>query len=127
MGDDCHRTVPGLGLIIRRSLLGRCPNCGIGKLFASYLKPVARCAACHEPYGHIRSDDAAPWLAILVVGHITVPIILATETHTNWPMWLSMTVWPLLVCALTLAILPRVKGLLIGILWFTGAPGSERD
>ncbi len=127
MGESFQRTAPGLGLILRRSFVGRCPNCGVGKLFASYLKPVGHCSASGEPYGHIRSDDAAPWLTILVVGHISVSIILETEIHADWPMWVSMTVWPLLVCALTLVLLPRLKGMLIGILWFTGAPGSERD
>jgi uncharacterized protein (DUF983 family) len=111
---------------MRRTLLGRCPKCGIGQLFVSYLKPVACCAACGEPYGHIRSDDAAPWLTILVVGHVAVPIILAFETWTSWPLWISMTVWPLLALVLALALLPRAKGLLMGVLWFTGAPGSER-
>ena len=116
----------GLGVVMGRTLLGRCPKCGKGRLFVSYLKPVACCAACGEPYGHIRSDDAAPWLTILVVGHVAVPIILSVETHTTWPTWVSMTVWPLFAVVLTLTFLPRAKGLLMGVLWFTGAPGSER-
>src|SRR3546814_6511493 len=86
---------PGLGLAIRRALMGRCPNCGQVKLLASYLKPVARCAICGEAYGHIRSDDAAPWLTILAVGIFGVPAILAVESHTTWPTWASSVVWPL--------------------------------
>ena len=86
-----------------------------------------QCAACHEPFGHVRSDDAAPWLSILVVGHITLPIILLVERHTLWPLWATMTVWPVFTLGLTLAILPRAKGLLLSIIWATGAPGSERE
>lgn len=118
---------PRLGVLLRRGLLGRCPNCGSGGLFASYLKPVEHCTACSEPYGHIRSDDAAPWLTILVVGHLAVPIILAVESRTHWPTWVSLAVWLPFVFALTLAFLPRMKGLLMAVLWFTRAPGSERD
>jgi uncharacterized protein (DUF983 family) len=96
-------------------------------LFASYLKPVDRCAVCGEAYGHIRSDDAAPWLTILVVGHVAVPTVLVVGTHTVWPTWVHMIVWPLFALALTLAFLPRAKGLLVGIIWFTRGPGSELD
>lgn len=118
---------PRIGTVISRALLGRCPNCGRGKLFASYLKQVDRCPVCGEHYGHIRSDDAAPWLTILVVGHLLVPMIFAVERRASWPNWLSMTVWPLMALALTLAILPRAKAVFLSIIWATRAPGSERE
>ncbi|MGF1629318.1 MAG: DUF983 domain-containing protein [Kiloniellaceae bacterium] len=126
--DELHDAVrPGLGEAIWRGLRGRCPSCGEGRLFASYLKQAAACAVCHEPLGHLRSDDAAPWLTILVVGHIAVPVILAVERYSQWPTWLAMTVWPLFALALTLLVLPRAKGLLLSVIWVTRAPGSERD
>ena len=119
-----HETL-GLGTILRRGLLGRCPNCGQGKLFALYLKQVSECAACGESYGKIRSDDAAPWMTILVVGHIIVPTMFSFERDTAWPEWVSMTVWPALAVLLALLILPRAKGVCLSIIWKTGAPGSE--
>jgi uncharacterized protein (DUF983 family) len=118
---------PPLGVSIRRALVGRCPNCGQGKLFVSYLKQVDRCAVCGEEFGHIRSDDAAPWLTILVVGHIAVPIALAVESRTSLPNWVSMTIWPLLAACMALVVLPRAKGLLLSVIWRTRSPGSERD
>lgn len=121
------RARPGVGEALWRGLRGYCPACGQGKLFASFLKQVDRCPACHEPLGHLRSDDAAPWLTILVVGHIAVPVILAVERYSPWPTWLAMTVWPLFALALTLVVLPRAKGALLSIIWATRAPGSERD
>src|SRR3546814_3047339 len=75
---------PGVGGAIWRGLRGRCPSCGEAKLFARFLKQVARCTLCEEPLGHLRSDDAAPWLTILVVGHIVVPLMLSrSEEHTS--------------------------------------------
>jgi uncharacterized protein (DUF983 family) len=118
---------PGVGEAIWRGLRGRCPACGQAKLFARFLRQVASCPACHEPLGHLRSDDAAPWLTILVVGHIAVPVMLAVERHSPWPIWLAMTVWPLFALGLTLAVLPRAKGVLLSIIWATRAPGSEHD
>ena len=115
----------GLGVVVGRALSGRCPNCGRGKLFASYLKQVDHCAECGEAYGHIRSDDGAPWLSILVVGHIAVPTIFFAEKHTSWPDWVSMTVWPAFAVALALVILPRAKAVFLSIIWRTRAAGSE--
>lgn len=123
--DDVIR--PPLGTAMWRGLRGLCPTCGEGRLFARYLRQVESCAACDEPLGHIRSDDAAPWLTILVVGHIAVPVILSVERYSQWPTWLAMTVWPLFALGLTLVVLPRAKGLLVSIIWATRAPGSERD
>ena len=118
---------PGLWLSLRRGLFGRCPNCGEGRLLAGYLKQVEACAACGEAFGHIRSDDAAPWLTILVVGHVTVPIALAVETSTDWPDWVSKTLWPGVALLLALLVLPRARSLFIAMIWATRAPGSERD
>lgn len=122
-----HLVRPPLGAAMWRGLRGRCPGCGEGRLFARYLRQVESCGVCREPLGHIRSDDAAPWLTILVVGHIAVPVILLVEQHSQWPTWLAMTVWPLFALGLSLAVLPRAKGLLVSIIWATRAPGSERD
>ncbi len=77
------RARPGLGIAIRRALLRRCLNCGEAGLSASYLKQVERCAVCGERYGHLRSDDAAPRLTILVVGRIVMPLLLAVETRVS--------------------------------------------
>ena len=118
---------PPLGVAMRRGLFGRCPNCGRARLFASYLKQIERCPACGEHYRHIRSDDAAPWLTVLVVGHLLVPIILTVEPYVTWPSWVSMTLWPALALGLALLVLPRAKGFLMSVIWATRSPGSERD
>lgn len=116
---------PGLGTALMRALRGRCPNCGQGRLMRSYLKPVEACLSCNEAYGHIRSDDAAPWLTIMIVGHIVVPTVLMVEQNTSWPAWVAMTAWPAIAFALALLVLPRAKTLFLGLIWATRAPGSE--
>ena len=102
-----------------------CPRCGRGALFRSYLKQVDACAICHEAYAHIRADDAPPWLTILVVGHIVVPLIFIVNSWFIWPNWLVMVILPIVTAVLALAVLPRAKGVFIAIIWATRAPGSE--
>ncbi|MEK9645298.1 MAG: DUF983 domain-containing protein [Alphaproteobacteria bacterium] len=124
-----HPTIPPrqpLGTAITRTLSGNCPNCGKGRLFRTYLKQVERCAECDEGFGHIRSDDAAPWLTILVVGHLLVPIVLLVERENPWPEWVAMTLWPSIGLLMCLLMLPRAKALFLGLIWWMRAPGSER-
>jgi len=108
----------------RRGLMGRCPHCGVGKLMRGYLKQVESCAACGEKLGHIRADDAAPWLTIILVGHVFLPF--AFMVNVDWmPTWAAMLMWSTCFAAIALAILPRAKALFIGILWQTRAPGCQ--
>ncbi len=112
---------------IVRGARGQCPRCGNGALFRRYLKVVDCCAACGEPYGHLRADDAPPWLTILLVGHLTVPVILVLETNLQLALWTELTIYLPLVALLTLTLLPRCKGVILALLWATKAEGSERS
>ena len=109
-----------------RGALGRCPRCGQGRLLHHYLKIVDCCSICGEAYGHFRTDDAAPWLTILIVGHITVPIILICEEKFHPPMAFAMSVYLPLIVGLTLILLPRCKGIIAALLWAMKAEGSEK-
>jgi uncharacterized protein (DUF983 family) len=108
-------------LAARRAILGRCPCCGEGKLFRAYLKQVDNCASCGEAFGHIRADDAAPWLTLIIVGHIFVPLMLIFVSSSTLPAWEDCVLWSVIFMGLCLAILPRSKGLFIAILKLTGA------
>jgi uncharacterized protein (DUF983 family) len=109
-----------------RGALGRCPACGQGRLLHHYLKIVDHCSGCGESFGHYRADDAAPWLTILVVGHLTVPIILVVEESVQLPLWQALSIYVPTILLLTLGLLPRCKGIILALLWVTKAEGSEK-
>ena len=109
-----------------RGALGWCPRCGKSRLLHHYLKVVSGCCACGETYGHFRADDAPSWLTILIVGHITVPIILVLERNFQPPMWVELAIYLPLIILLTLALLPRCKGIILALLWAMKAEGSEK-
>ncbi len=111
-------------LSIRRGLGGRCPSCGEGRLFRGYLRQVDHCAACGEPWGEIRADDAPPWLTILVVAHLMAPLVLIMIRHSDLPDWLLSAILAATALALCLAILPRAKGLFIAAIWAWRARSS---
>ncbi|MBK8174995.1 MAG: DUF983 domain-containing protein [Rhodospirillales bacterium] len=89
------------------------------------MTPVDHCAVCGEAFGHIRSDDAPPWLTILVVGHVVIPLAATIEAIATWPAWVGMTLWPTLSFVLAAAVLPRAKAVFLAAIWHTKAPGSE--
>ncbi len=112
-------------LAARRGLLGRCPGCGGTPLFKAYLKQVQACPSCHAEFGKIRADDAAPWLTIIVIGHVFLPLVFFLNLDRVIPLWASVAVYAGFLSLLALVLLPRAKGLFIGILWSTRAPGVE--
>ena len=107
---------------LRRGAQGRCPDCGRGRLFRAYLKIAPRCRACAHDNAQYPSDDAPPYFTILIVGHLVVAPLLAFRFIWTWPTgWVLAVALPALA-ALTLALLPIVKGAVVGVLWAIGKP-----
>jgi uncharacterized protein (DUF983 family) len=95
----------------------RCPNCGAGPLMRSYLKVRDTCPVCGEALHHHRADDGPAYVTILIVGHLLAPILLFT--YTRWrPEPLVMAVgFTIGTVALSLYLLPRLKGALVALQW----------
>ncbi|RMF10283.1 MAG: DUF983 domain-containing protein [Alphaproteobacteria bacterium] len=108
-----------------RGLRRKCPHCGNHAAFAGYLKLTPQCAGCGAPLGVIRADDAPPYFTIMVVGHLVVPLLLVIEQMYHPPVWLHMAIWPALAIALTLILLPVIKGGVVGVMWSVGLRGDE--
>ncbi|KMW60204.1 Zinc-finger protein [Candidatus Rhodobacter oscarellae] len=95
----------------------RCPNCGSGPLLRGYLKLRESCPVCGEALHHARADDGPAYLTILVVGHIMAPLIhVAFTTYRPDPLVLA-TIFSVGCVALSLYLLPRLKGLIVAIQW----------
>lgn len=102
---------------LRRGWRGRCPACGGGPLFDGYLKVRARCPACSQQLDRHRADDAPTWITILVVGHVVGPGMLTVWDLWNPPIWVHWVLWPTLALSLSLLLLPRFKGAIVGLQW----------
>jgi uncharacterized protein (DUF983 family) len=102
---------------LRRGLALRCPQCGQGRIFRRYLKVHPTCASCGLELQSFRSDDAPPYFTMLIVGHIIVPGMLLLEQLHHPPSWVHAALWLPLTLALTLGLLPRIKGAVIGFQW----------
>lgn len=116
MTDEPNRVWTGL----KRGALGRCPNCGEGRLFRAYLKVRPECEVCGHPNGLYPADDAPPYFTILIVGHLVVAPLLFFPFIWRAPVWIVLLATLPSLFALTLLLLPRVKGAVIGFCWATG-------
>lgn len=119
-------TMPRTSVVLGRGLRCRCPNCGKGALFRSYLKLVDRCAACGEPLGHIRADDFPAYLTIAIVGHIVVGGMLAAA-QSGVPTWAGVLVSVVVTIGMTLWLLPHMKGLVAAWLWRLKMPKGSME
>ena len=98
-----------------RGWRGRCPQCGQGRLFGGYLAVNEACPQCGLRLDGHRADDAPPYFTIMLVGHIIVPLMLLLEQKVQPPEWLHMVLWLPLTLILSLWLLPKFKGALIGL------------
>lgn len=106
---------------LRRALLRgwrrRCPACGAGPMLHGYLKVRDACPVCGEALYHHRADDGPAWLTVLIVPHLLGPALLWSFLRFRPDPLTLATVFSIGALALALFLLPRLKGLLVGLQW----------
>lgn len=108
-------------LAVRRGLRLRCPACGKGRLLSGFLRPAEHCTACGEATGEIRPDDGPAWATILLVGHLVSPAFFVFATQDAQTSLIAFLVIAAMVVTMTLLLLPRMKGLFVGLIWASRA------
>lgn len=95
----------------------RCPNCGAGPMLRGYLTVRDTCPVCGEALHHQRADDGPAYLTILIVGHLMAPIMLYIFTEYRPDPLVGATVFSIGAVGLSLWLLPRLKGAMVGLQW----------
>lgn len=95
----------------------RCPHCGSGPMMRGYLAVRDDCAVCGEEFHHHRADDGPAYLTILIVGHLMAPALhVAFVTFRPEPLLLA-SIFSVGCVVLSMYLLPRLKGAMIGYQW----------
>lgn len=97
-------------------LRSRCPACGEGALFSSYLKIRDNCPACGADFRAADAGDGPAVFVILIVGAIVAPLLLVLQL-LHLPDWLTLTLTFAAVIGLSLAFLPIFKATLFALQW----------
>jgi uncharacterized protein (DUF983 family) len=95
----------------------RCPNCGTGHLLDGFLTVRDTCPDCGEALHHQRADDGPAYLTILITGHVLAPLMLLTYTAFRLEPAILATGFALAAIALSLFLLPRLKGMMVAFQW----------
>jgi len=98
---------------LRAAVLGLCPRCGAGKLFAGYLTVAPRCASCGLEYANFDAGDGPAVFVILIVGAIVAGGALIVEVHFSPPYWVHAVIWLPMIVILTFSLLRLMKAFLL--------------
>lgn len=104
----------------------RCPNCGGGPMMRGFLKVREACPVCGEELHHHRADDGPAYLTILIVGHLLAPAMLFLYAHSEPDPLVTAAAFSVACVALSLYLLPRLKGALVALQWSRRMHGFDR-
>lgn len=102
---------------LRRGFRRKCPNCGSGPMMKGYLKVRDTCTVCREELSHHRADDGPAYLTILIVGHLMAPLLHVSFTMFRPEPLVLFTIFAIGCVTLSLYLLPRLKGAVVGFQW----------
>ena len=94
-------------------LMGRCPRCGRGAMFAGVLKVADRCTACGlDLRGHDAGDGPAVFV-ILGLGAVMMILVFWVEFRFEPPWWVHVILWLPLLLGASIGLLRLLKGWLV--------------
>ena len=105
----------------------KCPNCGSGPLLKGYLKVRDTCTVCNQELHHHRADDGPAYLTILLVGHLMAPLLHVVFVQYRPDPLVLFTIFAIGCVTLSLYLLPRLKGAIVGFQWARMMHGFRQD
>ncbi|CAN7271967.1 DUF983 domain-containing protein [Aminobacter sp. LjRoot7] len=112
---------------IAAGLKGRCPRCGEGRLFSSFLSVGKECGVCRLDYSFADAGDGPAVFVILIIGFVVVGLALWLEVNFGPPLWLHLLLWIPLTVVLSLGSLRLIKGVLITLQYRNKAAEGRLD
>lgn len=109
--DDDYPPVPP----VSTGLAGRCPRCGLGRLFKGFLTVAPRCEHCGLDFGFADAGDGPAVFVTLAVGTIVVGLALILDIMYEPPIWIHFVISLPLAIVLCLAVLRPAKGILVAL------------
>ncbi len=95
---------------VKTGVLGKCPQCGEGKLFSGYLELADNCSKCGLKYDFADSADGPAVFIMLIVGFIVGGGAMVVEVLYQPPYWVHAIVWLPLGILMPLLMLRPLKG-----------------
>jgi uncharacterized protein (DUF983 family) len=100
---------------LKAGLMARCPRCGVGALFSSYLTIAPRCKSCKLDFGFADSGDGPAIFIILIAGLIIMVAVVIVEILYQPPYWVHAALWLPFTAILCLGMLRPFKATLVAL------------
>jgi uncharacterized protein (DUF983 family) len=94
---------------------GRCPRCGEGRLFTSFINLAPRCEVCGLDFKFADAGDGPAVFVTLFAGFLVLGAALWTEIRYEPPMWVHMVIFMPLTLIVCLGMLRPLKGVLVAL------------
>lgn len=109
--SDPHREAP----LLTVAFGGRCPRCGRGKLFRSFLGVAEKCDVCGLGLAGHDSGDGPAFFIMLPLCILVAVAALVLDMRVQPPLWVHMVLWPAVIVAVVLLTLRPVKAVMIAL------------
>jgi len=93
----------------------RCPRCGVGKLFAGYLKVAPACSSCSLDFKFADSGDGPAIFVIFLVAPLVIILALIVGAAFNPAPYVHLILWIPTTLVLCLLLLPPFKGVMVAL------------
>jgi uncharacterized protein (DUF983 family) len=103
---------------IQTGLRGRCPRCGQGKMFESFLKLKPKCEACGLDYSFADPADGPAFFVMMFLCIPAVAFPLWLELTYNPPTWVHLVTTLPLILLTCIPPLQPLKGWLVASQFF---------
>ena len=108
-------------------LKGRCPNCGVGRLFSGFLTVAPACDHCGYNLAKADSGDGPAVFEILIAGFLCAFAMLFVEMAYKPPIWVHLVVFLPLTLAVCIGLLRPLKGVLLAAQFANHASEARND
>ncbi len=93
----------------------RCPRCGNGRVFSSYLKIAPACADCGLSFAGTDTADGPAFFVMMPLSIATTVLALLFEFNAHPPLWQHIVIWPVFIALVVGFLLPPVKATLVAL------------
>ena len=105
----------------------RCPQCGEGPLFSSYLKISSQCESCGLDLEFADSGDGPAIFIIFIVGFIVIALALIVDVAFHPSVIVHLIIWLPMTVILCLAFLPPFKAIMVALQFKNEAREGRSD
>lgn len=102
---------------IAAGLSCRCPECGEGPVFKTYLGLAPSCTACGVSFEKADSGDGPAFFVMFLVGILVTPPVLLVQVLFDPPAWVHLLIWAPVIIIVSVLLLRPFKSLLFALQW----------